>query len=63
MRKSMGTILLFFGIGVLIALFGMITRLFLGEAIMWVYVIAVTLIGGGAMMIDTEEEDDRDEDD
>lgn len=63
MRNQVGVILLFCGIGMLIALFGLIAQRFFGEEIMWAYYGGIVMIYCGAIIIGPEEEDEDDEDD
>jgi hypothetical protein len=61
MRKNVGVILLFCGIGMLIALFGLIAQRFFGEEIMWAYYGAIVMIYCGAIIIGPEEDKEDDE--
>lgn len=57
MRKSVGTILLFWGIGVLIAQFGMMTSQVCGVTDLWIYVLAIAMIYIGVMLISPEDKE------
>lgn len=63
MRKNVGVILLCCGMGMLVALFGLLVQRYFGEGIVWAYYLSIMMIYCGAMMTEPEEEDEDDEDD
>lgn len=55
--------MLFCGIGMLVALFGLIAQRFFGKEIMWAYYGAIVMIYCGAIIIGPEEDKKDNEDD
>lgn len=61
MRNQVGVILLCCGIGMLIALFGLLVQRFFGKEIMWAYYGAIVMIYCGAIIIGPEEDKEDNE--
>lgn len=55
--------MLCFGMGMLVALFGLLVQRYFGDGIVWAYYLSIIMIYCGAMMTEPEEEDEDDEDD
>lgn len=61
MRKNVGVILLCCGMGMLVALFGLLVQRYFGDGIVWAYYLSIIMIYCGAIIIGPEEDKEDDE--